>query len=88
MPVSSAIRHANTVTSTLDRAATDPVMKAMSQLKASHRDALTLSYWQDLEPARAAKVLGCSRAAYNTLLHRARLALAAVLAKQGEVSER
>lgn len=65
------------------------LMKAMSGLKASHREALTLSYWQDLEASQAAKVLGCSHDAYNTLLHRARRALASALAKQREeVSER
>jgi RNA polymerase sigma-70 factor, ECF subfamily len=40
---------------------------------------LLLIAWEGLEPARAAKVLGCSRNALAVRLHRARKRLAAAI---------
>jgi RNA polymerase sigma-70 factor (ECF subfamily) len=74
----------------LDKAAMQPTIPddpgmgtdlsdALAKLRPAHREALALAYWEELSPAQAAKVIGRSRAAYNTLLHRARRALRRVL---------
>jgi RNA polymerase sigma-70 factor (ECF subfamily) len=54
--------------------------RALRRLSASDRELLMLVAWEDLEPARAARVLGCSRGTLAVRLHRARRRLAAALA--------
>jgi RNA polymerase sigma-70 factor (ECF subfamily) len=46
--------------------------EALERLSQSDREALLLCYWEDLEPAQMAQVMGCSRAAIAVRLHRAR----------------
>lgn len=53
-------------------AASIDVRQALATLSESDRDLLLTTLWTDLTPADAARVLGCSRAAYAVRLHRAR----------------
>ena len=48
---------------------------ALATLSERDRELLLLVYWEDLEPAQAARVVGCSRAAAATRLWRARARL-------------
>lgn len=48
------------------------VLRALAALSAAEREAITLLAWEDLTPAEAAIVLGCSRSAIYLRLHRAR----------------
>jgi RNA polymerase sigma factor (sigma-70 family) len=48
---------------------------ALQRLSPTDREALLLRYWEELEPARIAKAMGCSRATMAVRLHRARLRL-------------
>ena len=48
------------------------VLAALGALSAPDRDLLTLVAWHGLTPAAAARVMGCSTAAYFVRLHRAR----------------
>jgi RNA polymerase sigma-70 factor (ECF subfamily) len=48
---------------------------ALWQLSQGDREALLLRYWEELEPAQIAQVMGCSRATMAVRLHRARLRL-------------
>jgi RNA polymerase sigma-70 factor (ECF subfamily) len=50
----------------------DPVRRAFDSLPADGREALALLAWEGLSPVEAAKVLGCSRAAFYLRVHRAR----------------
>lgn len=63
------------------------VLTALATLTESDRELLTLVAWHDLPPKSAARVIGCSTAAYFVRLHRARRrlehALAAANAEQG-----
>ncbi len=45
---------------------------ALKRLSDADREALLLRYWEELEPAQIARVMGCSRAAAAVRLHRAR----------------
>jgi RNA polymerase sigma-70 factor (ECF subfamily) len=58
----------------------DELAAAMVRLPSQEREALLLVAWEGLEPARAARVAGCSAAAFRTRLHRARRHVAAALA--------
>lgn len=44
---------------------------ALTRLSESDRELLLLVYWEDLEPRRAARAFGCSRATVATRLWRA-----------------
>lgn len=55
--------------------------EALAELSERDRELLLLVAWEGLEPAEAAKVLGCSRNALAVRLHRARKRLAAALAR-------
>lgn len=55
--------------------------RALAELSDRDRELLLLIAWEDLDPAQAAKVLGCSRNALAVRLHRARRRLAAALAR-------
>ncbi len=46
--------------------------QAIGQMSPLDREALLLTYWEDLAPADVAAVLGCSQAALAVRLHRAR----------------
>lgn len=48
------------------------VLTALTTLTESDRELLTLVAWHDLPPKSAARVIGCSTAAYFVRLHRAR----------------
>jgi RNA polymerase sigma-70 factor, ECF subfamily len=52
---------------------------ALAALPERDRELLLLVYWEDLDPAQAARVVGCSRAAAATRLWRARARLKARL---------
>jgi RNA polymerase sigma-70 factor (ECF subfamily) len=66
----------------------DIVAAALAQLSARDREVLTLSAWYELSAAEAAEALGCSPAAYNVRLHRARHRLADRLRAAGYARER
>lgn len=51
---------------------------ALGRLAESDREALLLTYWEELEPERAALALGISRDAFNQRVHRARERLRAL----------
>jgi RNA polymerase sigma-70 factor (ECF subfamily) len=60
------------------------VLAALSRLDADDRELLLLVGWEGLEPAQAARVLGCSGGTVRSHLHRARRRLrAAMLAADG-----
>lgn len=48
------------------------VLAAFARLTEPQREVLRLVAWEDLEPPAAARVLGCSPAAFRVRLHRAR----------------
>ncbi len=58
---------------------TDRLRRAMTHLSSRDRDVLALAAWEQLDPAEAAEVLGCSPVTYRVRLHRARNRLQAVL---------
>jgi RNA polymerase sigma-70 factor, ECF subfamily len=55
------------------------VLAALADLPAKEREALELCAWEGLTPAQAARVAGCTAAAFRVRLHRARRRLAAAL---------
>jgi RNA polymerase sigma-70 factor (ECF subfamily) len=57
------------------------VLAALAKLSEEDRELLTLIAWHGLTPAQAAKVLGCTTAAYFVRLHRARRRLQAAAAE-------
>ena len=71
-----------------DDEAGDVVASALSQLSDRDREVLTLSAWYELTAGEAAQALGCSPAAYNVRLHRARHRLADRLRAAGYARER
>lgn len=56
------------------------IWQALTQLPARDQEALRLIAWEDLNPAAAARVVGCSTTAFKVRLHRARRRLATALA--------
>jgi RNA polymerase sigma-70 factor (ECF subfamily) len=52
----------------------------LARLSDRDREAILLVAWEELDTASAAAVLGCSRAAFAVLLHRARRRLATAMA--------
>ncbi|HET6866969.1 MAG TPA: sigma factor-like helix-turn-helix DNA-binding protein [Solirubrobacteraceae bacterium] len=66
---------------------------AIATLSAPEREALLLVAWEGLEPRRAARVVGCTPAAFRARLYRARRRLAAQLGEsplrhfEGQTSE-
>jgi RNA polymerase sigma factor (sigma-70 family) len=63
-----------------DEAASDDceLFEALGRLRERDREALLLTYWEGLEPERAAAVLEISRDAFNQRVHRARERLRAL----------
>ncbi|MGH9214515.1 MAG: RNA polymerase sigma factor [Acidimicrobiales bacterium] len=65
-----------------DGAGVQAVHAALAGLDTADQEILRLVAWDDLTPAQAATVLGCSPGAARVRLHRARRRLAAELAKR------
>jgi RNA polymerase sigma-70 factor (ECF subfamily) len=59
------------------------IEKALIKLPARQRQAFLLRYWEEMDVAEAAKVMGCSEGSVKTHCSRATHALAAMLEKQG-----
>ena len=59
------------------------IEKALQQLPARQREAFLLRYWEELDVAAAAKIMGCSEGSVKTHCSRAAHSLAAILEKQG-----
>jgi RNA polymerase sigma-70 factor (ECF subfamily) len=59
------------------------IEKALEKLPARQRQAFLLRYWEEMDVAEAAKVMGCSEGSVKTHCSRATHALAAMLEKQG-----
>ena len=58
------------------------VLRAMERLRPAQREILSLAFWEDLDTAQIAQVLGCSKNAAAVRLTRARQALEAVFESQ------
>jgi RNA polymerase sigma-70 factor (ECF subfamily) len=54
---------------------------ALARLSEREREALMLTYWEELDGRSAAAVLGCSESAFRVRLHRARKRLETELAR-------
>jgi len=61
----------------------DIIEKSIETLPLRQRQAFMLRYWEELDVAEAAKVMGCSEGSVKTHCSRATYALAILLKKQG-----
>lgn len=59
------------------------IEKALERLPARQRQAFLLRYWEEMDVAEAAKIMGCSEGSVKTHCSRATHALAVMLQKQG-----
>lgn len=59
------------------------IEKALEKLPARQRQAFILRYWEEMDVAEAAKIMGCSEGSVKTHCSRATHALALTLKKQG-----
>ncbi|MEU4224741.1 RNA polymerase sigma factor [Nonomuraea sp. NPDC026600] len=60
------------------------VLRALAELPEDDREVLLLIAWQGLSPKDAARVVGCSSAAFRVRLHRARKRLKQVMEPAGQ----
>ena len=68
----------------LERSQTMQIIeKALENLPARHREAFVLRYWEDMDVAETAEMMGCSQGSVKTHCSRAVHTLAALLEKQG-----
>lgn len=68
--------------------ATEHVLAALAELKATDREALLLVYWEQLSYAEAAQALGCSANAVGIRVHKAKARLRALLGEEAEDGRR
>ena len=59
------------------------IEKALEKLPARQREAFVLRYWEDMDVAETAKMMGCSQGSVKTHCSRAVHTLATLLEKQG-----
>ncbi len=59
------------------------IEKALEKLPARQREAFVLRYWEDMDVAETAEMMGCSQGSVKTHCSRAVHTLAALLEKQG-----
>ena len=59
------------------------IEKALEKLPTRQRQAFLLRYWEEMDVAEAAQIMGCSEGSVKTHCSRATHALAALLEKQG-----
>jgi RNA polymerase sigma-70 factor (ECF subfamily) len=59
------------------------IESALQKLPMRQREAFLLRYWEEMDVAEAAKIMGCSEGSVKTHCSRATHALAAMLKKQG-----
>ncbi len=68
----------------LERSQTMQIIeKALEKLPARQREAFVLRYWEDMDVAETAEMMGCSQGSVKTHCSRAVHTLAALLEKQG-----
>jgi RNA polymerase sigma-70 factor, ECF subfamily len=68
----------------LERSQTMKIIeKALEKLPARQREAFVLRYWEDMDVAETAEMMGCSQGSVKTHCSRAVHTLAAILEKQG-----
>ncbi|MDY0912287.1 RNA polymerase sigma factor [Rathayibacter festucae] len=63
----------------VDSSAEIDALNALRSMSEADQEVLSLHVWEDLSDAEAAKVLGCSRAAFSMRLSRAKRRYAAIL---------
>jgi RNA polymerase sigma factor (sigma-70 family) len=61
------------------------LLAGLARLSERDREVILLVAWEELDPASAAAVLGCSRATFSVRLHRARRRLAAAMVQQRRI---
>ena len=59
------------------------IEKALEKLPARQREAFILRYWEDMDVAETAEMMGCSQGSVKTHCSRALHAMATMLEKQG-----
>ncbi|MDO8184596.1 sigma-70 family RNA polymerase sigma factor [Conexibacter sp. JD483] len=63
------------------------LLRGLAALRPADREALLLTAWEGLEPARAATAMGCTKATFHVRLHRARRRLEAALERERAAAE-
>jgi RNA polymerase sigma-70 factor (ECF subfamily) len=79
-----ADRHADTPDESLEQTQTVALIEeALAALPARQREAFLLRYWEEMDTAETAKIMGCSEGSVKTHCSRATHALAAALKAKG-----